>query len=113
MIWTLSADVADHSASSATISVVSPDKGIFVRDLNLYLGNCQECSDIALSYTISYLPAYADNTTTQTGLDVFATFNHPVYFKNSTNAGNEVFINSFYFSIDGEPTPSTVKKSLL
>lgn len=100
MIWTLTAEVADHSASTVTISVSAPDKGIFVKDINLYLGNCQECSNIALSYALFYLPAYADNNT-QTGLDVFATFNHPVLFKATTNPGNEVFLNSFSFSVDG------------
>ena len=79
MIWAFQANIPDHSSSSATVRVVSPDKGIFVRQLTVYLGNCPDCSLISLSYALSLLPVYSDNQT-QTGLDVFVTFNKPVSF---------------------------------
>ena len=40
MIWTLPVDIVDHSASNLIISISAPDKGIFVRDLEVYLANC-------------------------------------------------------------------------
>lgn len=79
MILALQANVADHTSSSATIRVVAPDRGIFVRQLSIYLGNCPDCSLVSLSYTVSLLPVYSDNQT-QTGLDAFVTFNKPISF---------------------------------
>jgi len=79
MIWTLSGNIADHNSSSATIRIVSPDKGIFVRQLSVYLGNCAECTNIAFSYAVTLLPVYSDNST-QTGLDLYVAFNKPISF---------------------------------
>ena len=50
MIWTLPAEVIDHSSSELIVKVTAPDQGIFVNDLELYLGNCQTCSSVGLSY---------------------------------------------------------------
>ena len=50
MIWTLPGTIIDHRASSVTISIQAPDQGIFVNDLELYLGNCDQCAMIGLSY---------------------------------------------------------------
>ena len=47
---------------------------------------------------------YSDNDT-QTGLDVWITFNHPVYYNYQGNQSqsnvSDVFVKSFQFSING------------
>ena len=50
MIWTLPVDIANHSASDLIISISAPDKGILVRDLEVYLGNCETCSSGGLNF---------------------------------------------------------------
>lgn len=40
MMLTLPAEIPDHSSSQVTITIEAPDRGVFVRDLELYLGNC-------------------------------------------------------------------------
>ena len=59
MIWTLPAEIAEHSSSEVTIQVIAPDQGIFVRELEIYLGNCQDCAATGLSYTLFFLPLYS------------------------------------------------------
>ncbi len=84
MIWAFNAQINDHAANSATFVISAPDRGIFVRELEVYLGNCQDCSKVGLSYTMFFLPIYADNDT-QTGVDAFLLFNNPVSFSAEQN----------------------------
>ena len=101
MIWSISATIPQHSASTVTISVNSPDQGIFIRELEVYLANCPDCSKIGLSYSLFFLPVYSDNST-QTGLDVLVNFNNPILFVNNSQQANAgLFAQSFYFIIDG------------
>ena len=58
MIMTLPAYIVDHSASAVTIRITAPDKGIFVSDLELYLGNCDTCSLVGLTYSLFFLLVY-------------------------------------------------------
>lgn len=53
--------------------------GLFIRQLEVYLGNCDECSSRELRYEVGWLPRYR-NTEEETGLDVYLTFNGPVQF---------------------------------
>jgi len=110
MILALQANVADHTSSSAIIRVVAPDKGIFVRQLSIYLGNCIDCSLVSLAYSISLLPVYSDNQT-QTGLDTFITFNKPISFISGvyTNPA-EAFANSFRFYVGYDQVRDDVLK---
>lgn len=42
--------------------------------MELYLGNCQSCSQNSVNYQVYYIPRYSTNST-QTGLDIWLTFN--------------------------------------
>lgn len=44
MIWALQANLNDHRGDQITMTIASPDKGIFVREVEVYLGNCLDCS---------------------------------------------------------------------
>jgi hypothetical protein len=112
MIWTLPGYVSDHSASSVTFKVVSPDVGIFARDLEVYLGNCDGCAMLGLAYELFLLPMYSDNDT-QTGLDVFVSFNKPILFDNGTQAQADALSASFNFEIDGWPVQSSIKEGYI
>jgi hypothetical protein len=109
MIWAVQSDLNDHSGSEVTLTINSPDEGIFVRELEVYLGNCPDCSLLGLSYSIFAIPMYSDNDT-QTGLDVWITFNHPVYYSYQSNQSqnnvSDYFARSFQFSIDGKAIPN-------
>ncbi len=52
---------------------------------------------------------YSDNAT-QTGLDLWISFNHPVYYNPQANLSqdsvSEAFARSFLFSIDDSPIPN-------
>ena len=54
--------------------------GIFVRDLEVYLGNCDQCDGNKMNYEIYYIPMYSTNISTLTGLDVWLTFSQGVTF---------------------------------
>lgn len=43
MIWALQTLVGDHTGDQVYVTVSSPDRGIFVRQLEIYLGNCFDC----------------------------------------------------------------------
>lgn len=66
---------------------------------------------MGLSYTVFAIPMYSDNST-QTGLDTWITFNHPVYYTYQNNQSqadvSQFFANSFKFSIDGIAIPNAV-----
>ena len=72
--------------------------------MELYLGNCPDCKKIGLGFSLFVIPMYSDNDT-QTGLDVWVTFNHPVYFTSQTNISQQdaisSFANSFRFTFNG------------
>lgn len=104
MIWTVQARLRDHTAGSITIEVSAPDDGLMVREVEVYLGNCPGCRDVALSYELFWIPMYSDNAT-QTGLDVWITFNNKLSFttpnNNSVSQSSDSFANSFAFSYAG------------
>ena len=79
MIWAVQTNLNDHSGDQIALNISAPDEGIFVRQVEVYLGNCNNCGAVGLSYGLSFIPMYSDNAT-QTGLDTWVTFNHPVYF---------------------------------
>lgn len=67
------------------------------------MGNCADCNQQGLAFTPFAIPMYSDNDT-QTGLDVWITFNHPVYYNTKANQSqsnvSDAFARSFQFSID-------------
>lgn len=109
MIWALQANLNDHRADQVTMTIATPDEGIFVREVEVYLGNCVDCSSVGLAYEIFTIPMYSDNST-QTGLDLWITFNHPVYYNPQGNISqdniSDAFARSFLFSIDDTPIPN-------
>jgi hypothetical protein len=104
MIWTIQTDLNDHFGTEVTLTITAPDEGIFVRELEVYLGNCFDCDNVGLSFGLFAIPMYTDNDT-QTGLDTWITFNHPVYFAYQSNQSqdnsSQQFIDSFKFTING------------
>ena len=106
MIWTLPAEIIQHIAPSVTITIQSPDSGIFVNNLELYLGNCDGCGLVGLSYQLFLLPMYSDNNT-QTGLDTFVTFNNPLTLVPNNHTANNSsvdLLNSCRCSLDSKIT---------
>lgn len=67
--------------------------------MEVYLGNCNECDGNKMTYQVYYIPAYSTNNT-QTGLDVWLTFNQGVNFFSSDVDTQNKIVNSFQFSID-------------
>ena len=68
------------------------------------MGNCPDCDNVGLSFTLFAIPMYSDNKT-QTGVDVWVTFNKDVYFNNQGNqtSTSSTFAQSFRFTLDGKP----------
>jgi hypothetical protein len=91
----------DHSASQVTISIEAPDRGVFVKDLEIYLGNCDTCGQVGLSYELFFIPVYSDSNSVQTGIDTYVTFSKPISFVNNSQFTVEAFANSFTFEING------------
>ena len=64
---------------------------------------------MGLAYQVFGIPMYSDNDT-QTGLDLWITFNHPVYYSAQGNStpgeSRDAFASSFRFSVDGVPVPN-------
>lgn len=109
MIWAVQANLNDHRADQVTLTILAPDQGIFVREVEVYLGNCVDCFSVELAFQIFTIPMYSDNST-QAGLDLWIIFNHPVYYSPQGNVSqdniSDTFARSFLFSIEGTPIPN-------
>ena len=95
MIYTYTFDSETHnSTSNLRVRIKAPGGGIFVRQLEVYLGNCEECSREELQYELQYMPRYRFNDS-WTGLDFWLKFSQPISY-----SSNEVLRDSFEFRID-------------
>ena len=109
MIWAVQQELNDHISDDVLITISAPDSGIFVREAEIYLGNCPDCDDVGLSFALFAIPMYSDNTT-QTGIDVWVTFNKDVYFNKQANqtSTSSAFAESYRFILDGTPITNTI-----
>ena len=100
MIYTFLGNYQEHtSTSKMLIAITATHTGVFVRNLEVYLGNCADCKNTAMNYEFYFIPMYSTNST-QTGLDVWLTFNQGVNFAGQDQQAQDLIINSFQFSID-------------
>ena len=84
MIYSFVGNFPDHrienNGKKIKINITGTGDGLFVRQLEVYLGNCDECNQNQLNYQIGFLPRYSNNET-ETGLELFLTFtNNVTYF---------------------------------
>jgi hypothetical protein len=98
MIHTYIYDAPKHSDQIFEFTISSEGGGIYVRQLELYLGNCPDCVKNQLNYQINYLPRYPYNSNVSSGIDVWINFNQKVI-----DNGNTDFKNAFKFEIDQLP----------
>jgi hypothetical protein len=69
-----------------------------LRELQVYLGDCNGCSNYQLNYEIGWLPLYSLVSTISSGLNIYIQFNQPVKVANSTDLRE-----AFLFTIDKLP----------
>lgn len=50
MIYTFTYNLAKHTGADYNIEISSEGGGIYVRQLQLYLGNCDSCANYQLNY---------------------------------------------------------------
>lgn len=70
---------------------------MYLRQLQLYLGQCQQCNDNKLSYEIKYIPRYPYNNEQSSGLDIWIEFNKIV---SVDEANRKKLKDAFSFEID-------------
>jgi hypothetical protein len=97
MVYTFTYNLPKHTADYYSIQISSKGGGIYLRELQVYLGNCDACVNYQLNYQVDWLPRYSYNSTTSSGLDIYLQFNQPVQ-PNSTDLKT-----AFTFSIDKLP----------
>ena len=60
MIYTyLFTSLTHNSRKNLAVTVTAPGGGIFIRELEVYLGNCDECFKNQLNFDVNYLPRYS------------------------------------------------------
>jgi len=75
MIYAFTYSLPKHTGDKYQLEVTSEGGGIYIRQLQVYLGNCDACAKYQLNYEVSWLPRYVYNSSSSSGLDLWVQFN--------------------------------------
>lgn len=78
MLQTFTFLAQNHTSSSFEFVVTSQEGNIFLRQVYLYLANCETCWQNQLSYEVKYVPRNPYQKELSSGLDVWIIFNRAV-----------------------------------